>query len=574
MKKTACKLTALMLCACLLAGCGAKAAPEAASLPAPSPAPEAIPAAALEESGTVPGRITWSDGVHADVDFDDLTWQVGNLTEFRALAERLSQTQDGEEARTLYQQLLDEYIRLRTDSELAWIDMYASAAGDERISRGCQEQDELVTQAGDILLTAASAALKGGCGEDLRAYVGEKLAADLADYEPMTERERELRAGETALEIRYNELESRADMDVRELNRQLGEIFLELIKLRNELAQIYEYSTYAEYAYDRIYGRDYTPGDAAALCEAVKPYARRFFRECCYNGALYEDYGQFSAGELMDMLRRYAPQISPEAARAQQYMERHGMYIMESSDNVAGVGFTTTLIMYNAPFLFNALYGSVYDVGSTFHEFGHYYDAFVNKEPGALEQKGSFDIFEIHSTSMECLASGWYDDIFGDDADYARLYSLYGLIDNVISGCIYDEFLQYAYAHPDMTPEDVNRAYRDIASSYGEPLYYDADSFYWMYVNHNFTSPFYYISYAASSLASLQIWTLAEHDRPGALALYNQLVSLGAYDLEYFELMDRVGLKRFTDDLDGCMGEAYEALADLCRRYDRGELAA
>lgn len=33
-----------------------------------------------------------------------------------------------------------------------------------------------------------------------------------------------------------------------------------------------------------------------------------------------------------------------------------------------------------------------------------------------------------------------------------------------------------------------------------------------MQVNHNFESPFYYISYAVSMLASLQIYEMAEND--------------------------------------------------------------
>ena len=61
-----------------------------------------------------------------------------------------------------------------------------------------------------------------------------------------------------------------------------GQIFLELISVRNELAQIYGYDTFADYAYDVYYGRDYTPADAAALCEAIKPYAVRYFKNCCY----------------------------------------------------------------------------------------------------------------------------------------------------------------------------------------------------------------------------------------------------------------------------------------------------
>ena len=75
-------------------------------------------------------------------------------------------------------------------------------------------------------------------------------------------------------------------------------------------------------------------------------------------------------------------------------------------------------------------------------------------------------------------------------------------------------------------------------------------------------------------MASLQIWSLAEQDRPAALRLYNELVSKGAYDLGYFELLDQVGLRRFTVDLAGIMRKPYNTLEDLCRDYELGKMAA
>ena len=51
---------------------------------------------------------------------------------------------------------------------------------------------------------------------------------------------------------------------------------------------------------------------------------------------------------------------------------------MDSAERVSDLGFTTTLDQYNAPFIYLALYGDQNDIQSMFHEFGHYYDAYVN----------------------------------------------------------------------------------------------------------------------------------------------------------------------------------------------------
>ena len=606
------RLIALLLSLVLLSGCASCGAP--ASVPASSvstaapsepsetktpgsapaaeaaapPQPGAAETVETAETAEVPGPwtagissaegaeeyISWSDGVHADTDFDDMSWELYDMTDFNAAAEALKTAGDEAEAEQIYAWMVGEYNKLRTYSELVWIQFYSSDDPDGSLSDACQQIDDMLTEAGDTLLSAASAAVKGASGEDFSAFVGEEMAEELAEYEAMTDRESELRARETELELAYNELSDSSRLSAPSLNFKLGGIFLELIRVRNELAGICGYDSYALYAYESVYGRDYTPEDAAALCKAIKPYARRYYADCYYSDAFREDLGRFSAGELMDLLREYAPRISPEAGRAQQYMEQHGLYLLESMNLVTPLGFTTTLPRYNAPFLYNSLYGNMYDLGDTFHEFGHYYDAFVNPEPDPLGSGGSYDIFEIHSTGMEALLYGWYDEIFGRKADVARIFCLDSLIDNVVSGCIYDEFQQYCYAHPDMTVDQVNRAYYDIASSYGRAFTRGTDRYAWMNVSHNFESPFYYISYAVSTLASLQIWSMAEHDRDAAIETYNDLVFRGAYELSYFELMDAVGLSRFTNDLSACFREAYDTLDSLCRRYDRGELAA
>lgn len=54
-----------------------------------------------------------------------------------------------------------------------------------------------------------------------------------------------------------------------ETNAELGGVYLELVKLRNEFARSLGYENYAAYAYPNLYGRDYTPEQALAFCRAV-----------------------------------------------------------------------------------------------------------------------------------------------------------------------------------------------------------------------------------------------------------------------------------------------------------------
>lgn len=579
MKDRFTKFICFILTAALLAGCsaGAGAAVDDRSVqtaamytPQPSATPESSPAATAAPGSAAPADI------HADVDYDDMTWELYDMSRFRALTEAMETVSSGAEAAELYGQLMEEYELLRTYSELAWIEFYAVSGEDEELSDACQQLDDCQVEAWDAMLSALSAALNGPAREELSALLGEETTRDLDEYEPMTEREAELSARETELELEY-EREMDPYVDSAAQNRKLGAIFLELVEVRNELAELHGYDSYADYAYESIYGRDFTPEDAAALCRAIKPYAREYFRDC-YDTSIHVTFydrslTSFSAGQLTDFLEEYAPRISTGAAEAQAYMDTHGLHSINYSTSVS---FTTYLPTYNAPFLFISMDGSVYDLQTAFHEFGHYCDAYLNPEPEGLSDYGSYDIFEIHSTGLEALLCSWYDEIYPGHGDEARITGLDSLMYNVITGCIYDEFLQYVYAHPGMSVGEVNDAFRDIAASYGAPMDSSESRFYWdsydwMNVNHNFSSPFYYISYAVSTLASLQIWTLAQTDLDAAIALYNDIVAIGAYTVGYGELLQQVGLVHFLDDPEACISQPLEALRELCRQYEEGE---
>lgn len=163
----------------------------------------------------------------------------------------------------------------------------------------------------------------------------------------------------------------------------------------------------------------------------------------------------------------------------------------------------------------------------------------MNPVPDLLLSVGSLDIFEIHSTGMEALSTGWYEDIYGEDADLSRIRFLDSALYTVFSGCLFDEFQRVVYADPSLTPEQISQTFVTIARSYGLRSFGKEFSHYWMQVNHNFESPFYYISYAVSMLASLQIYEMAENDWAAAAGFYNDLVSLGAFDYTYCELLDK-----------------------------------
>ena len=515
------------------------------------------------------GRFASADGIHADVDYADMTWYIYDAAELLDKAARLGETADGKEAADLYDWLMAEYAKVYTLDNLAYIDFYAHP-GDETLSDACRQLDSVLNEVNDALCTALSDALDGPAGSALRSYIGEDKATALVGYDEQTDRQREITERVSELTLQYNALIMEY-LSYDEETEKIGALYRELVDLHNEEAQIVGYKDYADYAYEASYGRDFTPDDAAALCEAVKPYARQYFGSLYYNEATYADFSadtDLTERELVGLVTQYMPRVSDDAAKAAAYMEKHGLYFMDSAERVSDLGFTTTFDQYNAPFIYLALYGDQNDIQSMFHEFGHYYDAYVNPVPDLLLSVGSLDIFEIHSTGMEALSTGWYEDIYGEDADLARIRFLDSALYTVFSGCLFDEFQRVVYADPTLTPEQISQTFVTIARSYGLRSFGKEFSHYWMQVNHNFESPFYYISYAVSMLASLQIYEMAENDWAAAADFYNDLVSLGAFDYTYCELLDKVGLECFTDGLPACVSQAVEDMEALCLAWE------
>ncbi len=116
------------------------------------------------------------------------------------------------------------------------------------------------------------------------------------------------------------------------------------------------------------------------------------------------------------------------------------------------------------------------------------------------------------------------------------------MVDTIADGCLYDEFQSTVYQNPDMSLEEINQLYKQLAVQYGY-LYDDDEEVYdWIQVSHNFQNPLYYISYATSALSSLDLWLISLEDRDKAVDIYLDLVEL-SLSLPYRKTIKQVGLR-------------------------------
>ena len=74
---------------------------------------------------------------------------------------------------------------------------------------------------------------------------------------------------------------------------------------------------------------------------------------------------------------------------------------------------------------------------------------------------------------------------------------------------MYDEFQQKVFAEQDLTADEVQEIFKQVYAEYGYQTY-DGYETSWMDVEHNFSYPFYYISYSVSAISALELFSIAK----------------------------------------------------------------
>ncbi len=516
-------------------------------------------------------EVTVYDGTRMRAILDDMREKRGNEANSEAIISD-------------YDELVLEFDVFATQYALNNI-CYYSDVSDEKYAEAELEMSSLWTELADEVMIEVRETLNSPCGAALKAHIDdEETVQDYLDYEDMTEREHELSAIADALVQDYDKSEQKAytitedgqtwdeasvyeafsngdiEEDVynalligiaKQRNDVEAGIYAKLVNAKNEYARSEGYDNYAEYAYYEIYNRDYSIDDAKRLYGYVKEYIVPAMEEILsefYSAALF-GYDKMMSGfamddeELVDLLEPYIAKVDVGLVEAYDYLKTYHTYDLDILDTKMEMGYTTSLYSYGCPFIFNCGNGSYYDVETLIHEFGHYNNSFHNDDH-CISDPTNMDVAEIHSQGLEMLMLEYHKGIYGKKcANIVTLATLYSMLASVTEGCLYDEFQNEVYAYPgEITAEECNRIFRRLADEYGHEYLGDDDEAYdWVSVSHTFQSPMYYISYATSALAALDIFALSVKDRKKAVDLYMELTTYGL-STSFCTLLDEVGL--------------------------------
>ncbi len=564
-------------------------------------------APAVSAAETVRETDFFTDQPHSDVNYEDMKYEEMDSETFEADAEAvralLDDAANAAQVEELFTAFTDNFQKLDTMYTLISIrnsrDVTDEYAADELV-----RLDTVYTEAVEALIFLIQDILKSPCDAFLRAQLSAGDTEYYMAYGGTSEEQKALSARETALENQYKIISDSftvqyggQEMDVEyaqslyydgEITRDqyveflnqysldladaLGEVYLELLDVRNQIAESYGYDNYVDYAYESIYGRDYTPEEILAYEQAVKENVPdlEYETEMLSYYLLPDeiDSADYTGDKALDMIEPYIGRMSSELAETFSYMRDHGLYDTEADEHKDGTGFTTILPSYGAPFFFNTPTENLYDFTTAVHEFGHYNNYYWHP-CGWNDESCNYDSAEVHSQGMELMFSHWYPEIFGEEAGQSVLdYQVDNLLYAIMDGALFDEWQQYAYTTEDVTVKDLNAKCLQLYMDYGlieeDDEYADYYSAMWAFISRNFTNPVYYISYSTSAAGAFAFWLDAQQsgDYYAALDEYLKFVALPA-TTNFQESFEQLGMENpispeYIEELCAAINEAMD----------------
>ena len=313
---------------------------------------------------------------------------------------------------------------------------------------------------------------------------------------------------------------------------KMEEVFLNLVKLRNELAAYAGYDSYPQFAYDFYYGRDYTVEQATSYLADIRAELAPLYSKL--EDAVFEPVNTpASQQEVFAYVESMAKKMGGSVKSAFSSMKKAGVYDLTYSENKYATSFEVYLRNYQTPYIFLSPMGVSYDKLTFAHEFGHFCTDYVM--PGGSYQ--GVDVAEFFSQGMEYLSLFYADG--GAELEQARLALC---LSDFVEQAAYASFEHQVYDLPEaeLTVEGIEKLYRTVGSSFGfDETLWCGDDF--VYVPHFYEQPMYIISYVLSSDAALQIYELERQEQGSGLACYT--ANLTSQQPQLLDFLAEAGLK-------------------------------
>ncbi len=327
-------------------------------------------------------------------------------------------------------------------------------------------------------------------------------------------------------------------------------IFVELLKVRRDIADEYGYERYTEHAYKSIY-HDYSEDKMIQylkdIAASVVPVwaALETYVFSCYTPEFSSTLGK---NELINTLYSVYEKMDDGLSDAYSYMLQFGLYdVSEESENRFSGSFETYLYDYDAPFIFVSTGGEAEDFMSLSHEFGHFADDFFN-----FGDSASLDLSEISSSALEFLTFLELGEVLGNDVIDMHFLKIREVLRTLVFQGFYALFEHYAYAIPEneiseqtvisallSAAADMNLNAEAFKPNVDSGIYHELD---YVLIPHIMLYPCYVESYCTSAAVSLEIYFLEKEADGAGLTAYLDLIKREDTPLKFEDYIEESGL--------------------------------
>ena len=383
------------------------------------------------------------------------------------------------------------------------------------------------------------------------------------------------------------------DKWLEEHEQRIGEIYGELVLLRDTMAKKLGYKSFTELGYYMLGRTDYNADMVKVyreqIAREVVPVCNKLYKEQMKRLGIknpqYFDYNlMFKSGNplpagdpkyLVEQAQKMYSALGAESKEFFDFMVKYELMDLEARKGKAPGGYCTYFPDYKSPFIFSNFNGTQGDVNVLCHEGGHAFQAFLSSNIKVPElMNPTLESCEIHSMSMEFFAWPYMEGFFGKDAEKYKFLHLADSIEFLPYGITIDEFQHWVYEHPTATHAERCAAYKEIESRYTPHKKYDDcptlnRGTWWMRQSHIFGSPFYYIDYTLAQVVAFQfaVENMKNHEK--TWKKYIKLCKMGG-KYPFLELLEKNHLR--NPFVDGNVRKVIRPLAKVLKEFDQSKL--
>ena len=378
-----------------------------------------------------------------------------------------------------------------------------------------------------------------------------------------------------------------------ENEKRIGEIYGELVLLRDQMAKKLGYKSFIELGYYMLGRTDYNADMVKVyreqIAREVVPVCNKLYKEQMKRLGIrnpqYFDYNlMFKSGNpkpagdckyLVGQAQKMYASLGPESKEFFDFMVQYELMDLEARKGKAPGGYCTYFPDYKSPFIFSNFNGTQGDVNVLCHEGGHAFQAYLSsgiKVPELMNP--TLESCEIHSMSMEFFAWPYMEGFFGKDAEKYKYTHLADSIEFLPYGITIDEFQHWVYEHPTATHEERCAAYKEIEFRYTPHKKYDDcptlnRGTWWMRQSHIFGVPFYYIDYTLAQVVAFQFAVENMKDHEKTWKKYIKLCKCGG-KYPFLELLKRNHLR--NPFVDGNIRKVIRPLQKVLKGFDTSKM--